>query len=205
MLAMRGHMLTIVMAVSLAIGSHVRSTDATIGAVLAEGLHHSDVVRRLVEVIDASNVIVYLARGDCPRPAIACLMMAGGGPDFRYIRINFILPVGLGKAGGWYTRELAVAIAHELQHAAEIAAWPEVIDGPTLQAAYARRRLDRGASHLDTEAAVDAGDERRAELMRERRRASAPCSGGEPMPSRGGHSTRSATNGSTCVAHRPVR
>ena len=28
-------------------------------------------------------VIVYLARGTCPRPAVACLMMAGGAGGVR--------------------------------------------------------------------------------------------------------------------------
>ena len=63
-----------------------------------DGLLRSEVIRRLVDVIDASDVIVYLARGDCPSRAIACLMVAGGGPDVRYVRINFRLPIGLGQA-----------------------------------------------------------------------------------------------------------
>jgi hypothetical protein len=163
-------MLAIVAAASIAIGSHVRSTDPVIGAALADGLHQSEVIRRLVDVIDASDVIVYLARGDCPRPAIACLMMAGGGPEFRYFRINFRLPVGLGTKGGWHKDELSVQIAHELQHAVEIAEWPDVVDGATLQAAFIRSGLDRRGSHLDTDAAVRAGDDRRAELLRGRRR-----------------------------------
>ena len=62
-------------------------------------------------------------------------MMAGGGPEVRYVRINFQLPSGLGQAGGWHRSELSIAIAHELQHAVEIAQWPEVVDGASLQAA----------------------------------------------------------------------
>jgi len=93
-------------------------------------------------------------------------MVASGGPDVRHVRINFQLPIGLGKSGFWHKDDLSVAIAHELQHAVEIAAWPEVVDGATLEAAYIRRGLDRGAAHLDTDAAIQAGDERRAELRR---------------------------------------
>ena len=58
------------------------------------------------------------------------------------------LPIGLGKPGGWHKDDLSVAIAHELQHAVEIAGWPDVVDGATLQAAYTRRGLDRGGSAL---------------------------------------------------------
>ena len=163
-------MLAIIAAASLVVGSHVRSADPVIGAALTEGLRRSEVIRRLIDVIDASDVIVYLARGDCPRPAVACLMVTGRGPDIRYVRINFRLPTGLGKPGGWHKDELSVAIAHELQHAAEIAGWPDVVDGATLQTAYTRRGLDRGGTHLDTDAAIQAGDDRRAELLRGRRR-----------------------------------
>jgi hypothetical protein len=163
-------MLAIVIAASFAAASNVRSTDPVIAAALAEGLQQSDVIRRLVATIDASNVIVYLARGDCPTPAVACLMLPSSGPDVRHVRINFELPIGLGKLGGWFGDELSVALAHELQHAAEIAGWPEVVDTRTLQAAYSRPGVDRGASHLDTDAAVQAGNARRAELLRARRR-----------------------------------
>ena len=69
-------MLAIIAAASIVFSSHVRSTDPMIGAALTEGLLQSEVIRRLVDVIDASDVIVYLARGDCPRPAVACLMIS---------------------------------------------------------------------------------------------------------------------------------
>ena len=162
--------MAIVVAASMIVSSNVRSTDPVISAALAEGLVRSEVIRRLVEVIDASNVIVYLARGDCPRPAVACLMMSGGGSGFRYVRINFQLPIGLGKKGGWHRDELSVMIAHELQHAAEVARWPDVVDNATLETAYARHGVERGEFRLDTDAARQAGDDRRAELLRHRRR-----------------------------------
>src|SRR5688500_13967791 len=135
-------MLASVVAALMIVSSNVRSTDPIIGAALTEGLLRSEVIRRLVEAIDASNVIVYLSSGECPRPAVACLMMAGGGSGFRYVRINFRLPIGLGKKGGWHRDELSVMIAHELQHAAEVAHWPDVVDNATLEAAYARHGPD---------------------------------------------------------------
>jgi hypothetical protein len=162
-------MWALVVAASAALSLHVRSTDPVIGSVLADTIEQSAVVRELIDTIDRSNVMVYLARGDCPRPAIACLMMAGGSAEVRYVRINFRLPEGLGQASGWHPSELSISIAHELQHAAEIAQWPEVVDGATLQTAYARRGLDCGSRHLDTDAAIAAGHARRAELGRKRR------------------------------------
>ena len=162
-------MLAIIAVASIVFGSHVRSEDPVIGAALRDSLHNSAVIQRLVDVIDASNVIVYLARGDCPRPAVACLMVTGSGPDVRYVRINFSFRIGLGKPGGWHKDDLSAAIAHELQHAVEIAEWPDVVNGATMQAAYTRRGIGRGGSHLDTDAAIQAGDERRAELRGRRR------------------------------------
>jgi hypothetical protein len=157
-------MVITILAASLVFSSHVRSTDSVIGGAFAEGLAKSQVIRRLVEIIDASDVIVYLARGDCPRPAVACMMIAHGGPGVRHVRINFRQPIGLGKPGGWHKDDLSIAIAHELQHAVEISAWPEVVDGVTMQAAYTLRGVDRGGTHLDTDAAIQAGADRRAEL-----------------------------------------
>ena len=168
-------MLTIISAASLVASSHVRSEDAVIGAVLRDGLLSSAVIQRLVETIDDSNIIVYLARGNCPQLATACVMMAGGGPDVRYVRINFRLPLGMGKPGVWRKAELSVAIAHELQHAVEIAGWPDVVDGATMQAAYSQRGLDRGGEHLDTDAAIQVGEDRRAELRRLRHRWTRPA------------------------------
>lgn len=98
------------------------------------------------------------------------MMMAGQGPGVRYVRINFESRTGLGKPGGWRKDDLSVALAHELQHVVEVAAWPDVVDGATLHAAYFRHGLDRGAAHLDTDAAIQAGADRRAELQRTRRR-----------------------------------
>jgi hypothetical protein len=119
-------MLVIIVAASTIVSSNVRSTDPVIGAALSDGIQRSEVIRRLVEAIDASDLIVYLARGECPRPAVACLMMAGRGAGVRYARINIQLPIGLGKKGGWHRDELSVMIAHELQHAAEVAEWSVV-------------------------------------------------------------------------------
>ena len=70
-------MLTIIATASLVAGSHVRSADSVMGAVLRDGLLGSAVIQRLVDVIDDSNVIVYLARGNFPRTATACVMVAG--------------------------------------------------------------------------------------------------------------------------------
>ena len=79
-------------------------------------------------------------------------MMGPRGPETRYVRINFRLPDGPGVARAWHRDDLSAMIAHELQHAAEVAGWPDVVDGATLEAAHERvghaswRALDTGAA-----------------------------------------------------------
>ena len=63
-------MWAIIAAASVVLGSHVRIDGR--GDRRRAGrrlLEKSAVIRRLVGVIDGSNLLVYLARGDCPRPA----------------------------------------------------------------------------------------------------------------------------------------
>ena len=162
-------MWTVIALLSVTHGPHVRSSDPMIAAALADAINESPTIRRLVAILDASNVIVYLERGRCPVIADSCLMMAGATPETRYVRVNFYFRESLLKSSVWHPDELSVAIAHELQHAVEIAGWPEVVDARTLDAAYRQSGRDRGAEHLDTDAAIQAGEARRAEL-RERRR-----------------------------------
>ena len=156
----------IVTIVAIGFGPRVRATDPVIGSVLKNGVQESATIQQLVARIEASDLVVYLSRGDCPRPAVACLMMAGHGSGTRYVRINFRLPDGLGRARAWRRDDLSVQIAHELQHAAEIAGWADVIDAESLQRAYRRRHLDRGGAHVDTDAAIAAGRARQLELDR---------------------------------------
>lgn len=163
-------MLTIILAAAIISAPHVRTSDPVIAAALEDGLRRSATMRHLVEVIDASDVIVYLSQGTCPRPAVACLMMGPRGPETRYVRINFRLPGGPGVARAWHLHDLSAAIAHELQHAAEVAGWPDVVDGVTLQAAFERGGRQRPGVRLDTDAAIAAGDACRAELKGRGRR-----------------------------------
>jgi hypothetical protein len=134
-----------------------------IGAALEDGVRRSATIRRLGDVIDASDLIVYLSRGNCPRPAVACLMMGPREPETRYVRINFRLPDGPGVPRAWHRDDLTAMIAHELQHAAEVAGWPDVVDGATLRAAH-KRAGHLAGMRLDTDAAIKSGDVTRLEL-----------------------------------------
>jgi hypothetical protein len=99
---------------------HVRSSEAAMVESLREGWTRSATFRRLIEQLNQSETIVYIERGICGFGHYrACLphwiaIRAG----VRYIRI-LIDPTQRGE------RELAL-IAHELQHALEIAQAPGI-------------------------------------------------------------------------------
>ena len=132
---------------------HIRSDDRRLQALIDDALATSATVRALVERINASDVVVY----------VACEIDPGSrGPG----RLNFI-----SAAGGYRyvlvrirprRRTDAIAIlAHELQHAAEIAEMPSVVDEASLAREYARIGYRNSGSHsglaFDTRAAVDTG------------------------------------------------
>lgn len=132
---------------------HIRSTDKELRALINDALVSSPTVRALAERITASDVVVYVACETDPNvrgPGRLNFMSAAGG--FRYVLVR-LKP---------RRRAAAIAIlAHELQHAAEIAEMPAVVDETSLAREYARIGYRSHASHtglaFDTKAAVDTG------------------------------------------------
>ena len=138
----------------------IRSTDRRLRALLDEGLRRSPTLRALVARLHASDVVVYV---QCDGPS---------GPDGR---LTF-----LSKAGGSryvvvrmarFSRTQQIAMmAHELQHAVEIADTPAIVDGTSLVREYKRIGYENPWSQLpgvsfDTRAAVRVGKQVLKELM----------------------------------------
>lgn len=99
--------------------NHIRTTNSRIRAAIAEGHARSMTFRNLVQDIEASNIIVYIDRGDCTCDrARACLGFVSSVAGVRYLRSYVSLRQ--------IQRELIQQIAHELFHASEIAGAPEV-------------------------------------------------------------------------------
>jgi len=103
----------------------VRSTDASINGLLAEGYVRSRTFRGLVDAIQTSDTIVYVEYGVCAFGHLdVCLLpfVANAGQG-RYLRV--VLTTRLNHPD----RERLIALmGHELQHALEIAVHPEVVD-----------------------------------------------------------------------------
>ena len=131
----------------------IRAVDRELRALIDDALATSATVRALAERISASDVVVYIACETDPNvrgPGRLNFMSTAGG--FRYVLVR-IRP---------RRRAAAIAIlAHELQHAAEIAETPAIVDEASLGREYARigyrSHASPGGLSFDTKAAVETG------------------------------------------------
>src|SRR5262245_9699460 len=143
----------------------VRSTDATLTALIKEGAARSASFERLLERVDSLNGIVYVEFGHCAFGHLnGCLLPfivpASGG---RYLRILVTPDPTRTSHDG-----LIALIAHELQHALEVLAHPEVVDVESMLAMYARiGRPLSGRGGYETSAAHAAQEAVSSELARE--------------------------------------
>jgi len=93
---------------------------------LEDGPAQSPTVARLLEAVGRSDLIVYVATGFLQIPGR--LDFACAKPGVRFLRITINVPEAEPR--------LIAALAHELQHAVEIAGAPEVIDAASLAGYY---------------------------------------------------------------------
>jgi len=143
----------------------VRTTDPLISAAVATGLRDSATFRDLVDRINVSDVVVYVAAAPVDMPSgldgrLTFVCAAGG---FRYVlvRVNSQLP----------SLHLVSLLGHELQHAREIADSGWIVDSPSMAREYARslgyRNGRNGAQRtFDSAAAVRAGEQVLRELIK---------------------------------------
>jgi len=134
---------------------HVRIADPELRQLFDAGLVASPTLRALVRRLDSSDVIAYI-RFVQPRGGIdGSLQFVGATAGIRYVLIRVVKMPTPG-------RQLAL-IAHELQHAVEVAVAPQVVDLQTFAREY--ERIGR-ASHyrrhwtrsFETLAAVATGE-----------------------------------------------
>lgn len=124
--------------------TRVRSTQRFIIALIREGYSRSSGFRELVDVIKESNVIVFVQPAFCAGGRIrSCLVSVNGSTRQRHIRI-------IVDPHTTHDRLIAT-VAHELQHAVEIAEHPDIIDGSSALAFYRRIALGRCHDGLSEE------------------------------------------------------
>lgn len=134
----------------------LRCFNAQLMDLVQQGLARSGTLQELTAHLERAGVIVYLSYGHQLPPAIAGrtrFMAASGG--WRYLSTEV--------SDGLSRLDLMSLLAHELQHAVEIADAPDVVDESSLISLYRRIGADSGPGAVEgsvwfeTRAAVDTG------------------------------------------------
>ncbi len=142
----------------------IRTTDARLRRLLEQGTRESPTLRALVERLAASDVVVYLqcerVHGQRLHDGRLTFLSTVGGFRYVVVRLAFLGPS---------ERQIAI-LAHELQHAVEVADTPAIVDTLSLEREYRRmgflnnRNSSPGVA-FDTKAAVATGEQVFRETM----------------------------------------
>jgi hypothetical protein len=108
---------------------HVRPVGDGLAEFVKELARKSKEIRRLLEIITSSDVVVYIVC-DAELPPTArgrlSFLTSAGGHRYLWVRLR---PKGS-------PLDQAAALGHELRHAAEIAAAPSIVDSESLEREY---------------------------------------------------------------------
>jgi hypothetical protein len=139
--------------------ARVRSSDASLAALIDRAAAHSSTFQRLLKSVEHSNGIVYVEVGTCTHGVRACLQMwmKTVGPN-RFLRVL----IEASKIGS--DAEKMGLVGHELQHAVEALSESGVTDGVSLYNFF-RRFAPTDGSRFETTAALHAGDDVQNELQ----------------------------------------
>jgi hypothetical protein len=129
--------------------SAVRPEDAIVRQLIARGLERSATFRDLVARLEAADVVTYVRFSPCPSRVPACLLWASSSPGVRRVVIK------LDRFGG-SEDTLTSLLAHELQHAWEVASSPRVRDLASFQQIF-EQRGKRGSYGFETREAREIG------------------------------------------------
>jgi hypothetical protein len=125
---------------------HVRSSDPLVLRLIRDGRRLSPTFDGLVRQLDASDLVVYVrVRHDGP---LTSLRFVGASSQQRYVEIALALQAGQAN--------LTAVLAHEFQHALEVAGSPDVRNRDAFVALYERIGIERTTvrgRNLETEGA----------------------------------------------------
>jgi hypothetical protein len=141
--------------------ARLRPQDSRLVQVLKEGAARSATFRALVDRIEESNVIVYVALNPLMKPSLSGMLtwMTRAG-EHRYVRASI--------SPDQTFDQMIATLAHELQHAVEVIEDDTVIDEKSLVALYRRighQNSVAAPSRWETDAAQQAGFRVRRELV----------------------------------------
>ena len=139
------------------VGPRVRGATPKMERLIQTGIQRSATFAALISSLNKTDVIVYVQETrDLPPGVDGQLAITTGRSPQRYLRAQVL--AGLG------TTEMIAVIAHELQHAIEVAEHHEVRDSHSLANLYRRIGLEPDRGRYDTQAAQLAGKQVRNEL-----------------------------------------
>jgi hypothetical protein len=133
----------------------IRTADARLRRLIQQGMRRSSTFKALVDRLQRSDVVVYVQCDGDPRSRLAGrLTFVSSAGGFRYV-VARLAPLDASA------QQIAI-LAHELQHAVEIADTPAIVDSQSLAREYLRIGHVNVWSPLagisfDSEAAVAAG------------------------------------------------
>lgn len=139
--------------------THVRSSSQTLLGLIQQAGQRSATFRGLVETIEASDTIVFVEEGLCGHGVRACFVSVTGTNRYRYMQVV----VDTRRKADW---DLMGSIGHELRHTIEVIAEPAVRDNSSKFFLYQQIGTLGTASARETQAAVEAGNNVRAEVRR---------------------------------------
>jgi hypothetical protein len=126
---------------------HVRSASAPLRLLIEDTAAKSPRVRELLARISSSDAIVYVELTASPQVPRASTKLVTASPGVRFLRIG----INAGVSG----LDLAPLLAHELQHAVEIADHADVRDDDAVRRLYEKIGRRGGTDSFETDAALD--------------------------------------------------
>lgn len=140
---------------------HVRAETRDARRALGEGYRRSLTFASLVGRLQASDLTVYITTVQfLPQPLLGRSELIAAAGDTRYVRIDVLVAPN--------PDEMIAVVAHELQHALEIADAHEVMDQTALERLYRRIGISSGSEMFETVRAMTTERQVRKELRRRR-------------------------------------
>jgi hypothetical protein len=130
-----------------AVGMRVRAEASEVRTLIATATARSGTVRELIARLNCTDAIVYVEVIASPLVPTARTKLVATVAGARFIRISINIAVG--------DRDRMPLLAHELQHAVEIAEQFDVRDDDGVRRLYAKIGRSTGRDSFETDAARD--------------------------------------------------
>ena len=136
----------------------LRTSSALLSSLIADAREHSATFLKLSDSLEASDLIVYFEEAPHMESRYrGRVHLMGTSAGFRYLRIQ------IRTAMNRY--DIIASIAHEMQHAQEIASYPDVVTEEDVAALYRQIGDEHDWCMFETSAAQRAGRTVRAEIL----------------------------------------